>query len=85
MKIGEFLVAYKYISSDALNEALKLQKINKDARLGEILVGNGAITKEVLSDCIAHFMEVNKDADLGEAKEWLNQSDVDRLISKYVR
>lgn len=84
MKIGEFLVKHHYISQDTLNEALEFQKENKDLRLGEILVRKGAFSKEDLLNYIDHFMQINRNVDLREAKDWLNQNEVDELFSKYI-
>jgi len=84
MKIGEFLVKNNYISYDTLNEALKLQKQNKNLRLGEILVKMKIITVHDLRKYIDEYINATSDFNIMEAKEWLSQEEVDSLFSKYV-
>ncbi|WP_347272719.1 hypothetical protein [Candidatus Kuenenia sp.] len=83
MKIGEFLVKNNYISQETLNEALSLQMHDKNLRIGELLVKMEAITKKDLLQYINEYIKVAADIDMGEAKDWLNQDQVDNMFSKY--
>ncbi|OHB73926.1 MAG: hypothetical protein A2W17_05415 [Planctomycetes bacterium RBG_16_41_13] len=83
MKIGEFLVKNNYISQETLNEALRLQKHDKNLRIGELLVKMEAITKKDLLQYINEYIKVAADIDMGEAKDWLSQDQVDNMFSKY--
>ena len=83
MKIGEFLVKNNYISQETLNEALSLQKHDKNLRIGELLVKMEAITKKDLLRYINEYIKVAADIDMGEAKDWLSQDQVDNMFSKY--
>ncbi len=46
MKIGEYFVKNNYVTQEEVNEALELQKRNKDQYIGEILVQMNIITRE---------------------------------------
>lgn len=83
MKIGEFLVKNNYISQETLNEALSLQMHDKNLRVGELLVKMEAITKKDLLQYINEYIKVAADIDMGEAKDWLSQDQVDSMFSKY--
>lgn len=83
MKIGEFLVKNNFISLETLNEALSLQKHDKNLRIGELLVKMEAITKKDLLQYINEYIKVAADIDMGEAKDWLSQDQVDNMFSKY--
>ena len=83
MKIGEYFVKNDYITQQALDDALELQKQNKDKRLGELLVDMGAVLKEDLSKYVFNFMENVENANLSDAADWLDQDDVDALFDKY--
>ncbi len=83
MKIGEFLVKNNFISLETLNEALSLQKYDKNLRIGELLVKMEAITKKDLLQYINEYIKVAADIDMGEAKDWLSQDQVDNMFSKY--
>ncbi len=48
MKIGEFFVKNNYVTQEAMNEALELQKSNEDQYIGEIIVKMNVITREQL-------------------------------------
>jgi hypothetical protein len=59
MKIGEFFVKNNYVTQEEVNEALELQKLNKDQYIGEILVKMNVITREQLIKYISEYdMEV---------------------------
>ncbi|MBM4054023.1 MAG: hypothetical protein FJ264_04980 [Planctomycetes bacterium] len=83
MKIGEFLVKNNYISQETLNEALRLQKQDETLRIGELLVKMEAITKKDLLRYIDEYIRIASDIDMGEAKDWLSQEQVDKLFLKY--
>ncbi len=55
MKIGEFLVGNNYVTQEELNEALELQKRNKDQYIGEILVKMNVITKKQLITYVCEY------------------------------
>ncbi|GJQ49436.1 hypothetical protein KsCSTR_15340 [Candidatus Kuenenia stuttgartiensis] len=83
MKIGEFLVKNNYISQETLNEVLSLQKHDNNLRIGELLVKMEAITKKDLLQYINEYIKVATNIDMGEAKDWLSQDQVDNMFSKY--
>ncbi len=59
MKIGEFLVKNNYVTQEEVNEAIELQKRNKDQYIGEVLVKMNVITREQLIKYISEYdMEV---------------------------
>ncbi len=51
--LGEMLVAQGIISTDQLNEALHIQKHEKNQRIGTVLVELGYVTEAQLADLIA--------------------------------
>jgi hypothetical protein len=55
MKIGEFLVKNNYVTQEEVNEALELQKRNKDQYIGEILIKMNVITKEQLITYVCEY------------------------------
>ena len=55
MKIGEFLIENNYVTQKEVNEALELQKRNKDQYIGEILVKMNAITREQLIKYLCEY------------------------------
>ncbi|MCF6150468.1 MAG: hypothetical protein E3K37_17705 [Candidatus Kuenenia sp.] len=83
MKIGEFLVKKNYISQKTLDKALSLQKHDENLRIGELLVKMEAITKKSLLQYIDEYIKIASDIDMGEAKDWLSQEQVDKLFSRY--
>ena len=80
-RIGAFLVANGIISQEQLNEALELQRYNKDRIIGEILVTQGVLTKEELIMAMEMYMMVTG-VDSTHVDEWLDQDEVDLLIDK---
>ncbi len=82
MRIGEYLINEKLITQEYLNEALVLQKQEKNMLLGEILVKKGRISKENLDKYIQDFMNKFKDTSK-DTSQWLSQEDVDKLSSQY--
>ncbi len=55
MKIGEYFVKNNYVTQEEVNEALELQKCNKDQYIGEILVKMNVITKEQLIKYVCEY------------------------------
>ncbi len=55
MKIGEFLIENNYVTQEEVNEALELQKRNKDQYIGEILVKMNVITREQLIKYVCEY------------------------------
>ena len=80
-KIGEFLIEKNIINKSQLEEALDLQKHNKDRLFGEILVTMGYITKEKLIMSLEMYM-VMTDSDNIAVNEWLDQDEIDIIIKK---
>ncbi|MEE9604875.1 MAG: hypothetical protein V3V70_04810 [Candidatus Scalindua sp.] len=55
MKIGEFFVKNNYVTQEAVNEALELQKRNRGQYIGEILVKMNVITGEQLITYVSEY------------------------------
>ncbi len=55
MKIGEYFVKNNYVTQEEVNEALELQKRNKDQYIGEILVKMNIITREQLITYVCEY------------------------------
>ena len=55
MKIGEYFVKSNYVTQEEVNEALELQKRNKDQYIGEILVKMNVITREQLITYVCEY------------------------------
>ncbi len=55
IKIGEYFVKNNYVTQEKVNEALELQKRNKDQYIGEILVTMNVITKEQLVTYVCEY------------------------------
>ena len=83
MRIGEYLVKEKYITEDALQEALIWQKCNKNMLLGEILVKKKKLSKEDLEKYIEDYFNMCKESVLNETSQWLGQDEVDKLRSHF--
>ncbi len=62
VRIGDALISRKLITTEQLNKALEDQKVRKKL-LGETLVENGAITRDVLNEVICETLNI-KFADL---------------------
>ena len=80
-RIGSFWVTNSIINREQLNEALGLQRYNKERILGEILVTQGVLTKEELIMAMEMYMMVTG-VDSTHVDEWLDQDEVDLLIDK---
>ncbi len=55
MKIGEFLIENNYVTQEEVNEALELQKRNKNQYIGEILIKMNVITIEQLIKYVCEY------------------------------
>ena len=80
-KIGEFFVENGIINEYQLNDALELQKDNKERLLGEILVTLGFLTKEDLIMALEMYMMMTDTDNLG-IDEWLDQEEIDMMLKK---
>lgn len=79
MRIGEFFVENNHITKESLSKALEVQKNDNAKPIGDILVEIGAISKENLIKYVNDYINAN----LEEARQWLNQDTVDSMINKY--
>jgi len=80
-KVGDFLIENKIITQSQLDDALLLQKDNKERLLGEILVTIGALTKEQLIMSMEMFFLVTGIVPT-HANEWLDQEEIDMIQDK---
>lgn len=80
-KIGKFFVENGIINNSQLDEALDLQKDNRDRLLGEILVTLGFLSKEDLIMSLEMFMMMT-DSDGPGIDEWLDQEEIDMMMKK---
>lgn len=81
IKVGEFLVENGIITREQLDEALELQRFNKDRIIGEILVTQGVLSKEDLIMAMEMYMMVTGN-DPSHVDEWLDQEEIDLLQEK---
>jgi len=80
-KVGEFLVENGIITREQLNDALLMQKDNRERLIGEILVTQGVLSKEDLIMALEMFILVT-DAHPQHIDEWLDQDEIDLLQEK---
>jgi len=80
-RVGEFLVEKRIITVPQLNEALDLQKDNKDRLIGEILVTLGSLSKEDLVMALEMYL-METDVSPSHVDEWLDQDEVDMIIKR---
>lgn len=80
-RVGEFMVENGIITREQLDEALELQKFNKDRILGEILVTQGVMSKEDIIMAMEMYMMVTGQ-DSAHVDEWLDQEEIDLLQEK---
>lgn len=80
-KIGRFFVENGIINNSQLQEALDLQKDNRERLLGEILVTLGLLTKEDLIMALEMYMMMTDSDELG-IDEWLDQDEIDMMLKK---
>jgi len=81
MLFGEYLINKKIIDSDQLEDALKIQKVNPQIKIGEIVVSQGSITQMDLINLIESYIK-ETGANVTEMSEWLKQEEADALIRK---
>jgi len=79
--IGEFLVKEKIITKAQLNDALDLQKYNKERLIGELLVTQGVLTKEQLIMALEMYLMVTG-VYPEHIDEWLDQEELDMIQEK---
>ena len=58
IRIGDKLVQYGYITEEQLQKALSLQR-GTGKRVGEILIGQGLITAELLTNVLTEILKVD--------------------------
>lgn len=80
-KVGEFLVENAIISQIQLDEALLMQKDNRERLVGEILVTQGVLTKEELIMALEMYLLVTG-SQPEHVDEWLDQDEIDLLQEK---
>ncbi|MBN2161252.1 MAG: hypothetical protein JW807_17825 [Spirochaetes bacterium] len=81
MRVGEFLIENQIISRAQLEEALLLQKDNKNILIGEILVTLGALSKEELVMSLEMYL-METEVNPTHVDEWLDQDEVDLIMEK---
>ena len=81
IKVGEFFVENDIITQEQMDEALVLQKDNKERLIGEILVTLGYLTKEELIMALQYYFVVT-DNTVKYADEWLDQDEIDMLMDR---
>ncbi|GEM_PF-228674 len=81
-KVGEFLVENSIITVEQLNDALDMQKDNKERLIGEILVTQGVISKEQLIMAMEMYLLVTG-LQPEHIDEWLDQDEIDMLQEKF--
>jgi hypothetical protein len=81
IRVGEFFVENGIITREQLDEALELQRFNRDRILGEILVTQGVLTKEEIIMAMEMYMMLTG-LDTEHADEWLDQEEIDLLLEK---
>ena len=79
--VGEFLVENSIITAAQLRDALEMQKDNPERLVGEILVTQGAISKEQLIMALEMYLLVTG-MQPEHVDEWLDQDEVDMLQEK---
>lgn len=80
-RVGEYLVDKGIITLPQLDEALDLQKDNRDRLIGEILVTMGALSKEDLVMSLEMYL-METDVLPTHVDEWLDQEEIDMIIEK---
>jgi hypothetical protein len=81
IQLGEFLVNSGIITASQLNEALDLQRFNKDRRVGEILVTMGILDRDQLVMSIEMFI-IESGSTPQYVDEWLDQEEIDMIQEK---
>ncbi len=83
MRIGEYLVAEKYITEDVLRQALAVQKRDVSMLLGEIIVEMSELSKADLEKHVEAYFIMCKESVMNETSKWLGQDEVDNLSSQF--
>jgi hypothetical protein len=83
-RVGEFLVENSIITQHQLDDALDMQKDNKDRLIGEILVTQGALSKEEFIMALEMYLLVTG-CRIEHVDEWLDQDEIDMLLEKINR
>jgi hypothetical protein len=78
-RVGEFLVENNIITLAQLEDALDLQRYNKERLVGEILVTQGVLTKENLVMALEMYLMMT-DLQPEHVNEWLDQEEIDMII-----
>ena len=81
MRVGEFLVEHNIITKEQLNDALDMQRYNKDRLIGEILVTQGALSKEDLVMALEMYLMITN-MQPSHVDEWLDQEEVDMIMDR---
>jgi hypothetical protein len=81
IRVGEFLIEHNIITKEQLNDALDLQRFNKDRLIGEILVTLGVLSKEDLVMALEMYL-MTTDIQPFRVDEWLDQEEVDLIIER---
>jgi hypothetical protein len=81
LRVGEFLVKNNIISLRQLNDALVMQKDNKDRLIGEILVTQGVLSKEQLVMALEMYL-MTTETYPEHVDEWLDQDEIDMIMDK---
>lgn len=79
--LGEFLVENGIVTLNQLEDALDMQKHNRERRVGEILVTQGVLSKEQLVMAIEMFI-IESGITPDYVDEWLDQEEVDMIKEK---
>jgi len=80
-RVGEFLVENKIITKAQLDDALDMQRYNKERLVGEILVTQGVLNREHLVMALEMYLMMN-DLHPEHVDEWLDQEEVDMIIDR---
>ncbi len=83
MRIGEYLVAEKYITEDVLRQALAVQERDVSMLLGEIIVEMSELSKADLEKHVEAYFIMCKESVMNETSKWLGQDEVDNLSSQF--
>lgn len=81
IRVGEFLVENGLITGNQLNDALEMQKFNKDRLIGEILVTLGYLSKEQLIMAMEMYLVVTG-INPEHVDEWLDQQEIDMILDR---
>jgi hypothetical protein len=80
-RVGEFLVENNIITKAQLDDALDMQRYNKERLIGEILVTQGVLNREHLVMALEMYLMMT-DLHPEHVDEWLDQEEVDMIIER---